>query len=202
MLPFAALADEPVVLVLGDSLSTAYGMEQSAGWTALLERRLDAEGYAYRVVNASISGETTRGALARLPRTLERHRPAIVIVALGGNDGLRGFPVNVMRGHLVEIIELSQAAGAGVLLAGIRIPVNYGAEYAEKFHAVYAELAKKHDVALVPFFMQGVALDPGLMQGDGIHPNAAAQPVLLDTLWPHLQPLLDRPRRAAAAGSG
>ncbi len=182
----------PSILVLGDSLSAGYGLRVEQGWVALLQRRLDAEGYGYRTVNASVSGETTGGGLARLPRALERHRPDIVIIALGGNDGLRGLPVGELRGNLESMIRASRAAGARVLLAGMRIPTNYGPQYTEKFFSTYAELARSQKVALVPFFLEGVALRDDLFQDDGIHPNAAAQPLLLGNVWPVLEPLLAR----------
>lgn len=186
--PSSAVVEKPVILVMGDSLSAAYGMPREAGWVALLQTRLNA--CDYRIVNASISGETTAGALTRLPRALEQHQPAIVILELGGNDGLRGIAVPEFRRNLARLISLSRAAGAKVLLTGIRLPSNYGPQYTEKFFAVYAALAAEYDTALVPFFMAGVALNPELMQGDDIHPNAAGQPRLLANVWPHLQPLL------------
>jgi acyl-CoA thioesterase-1 len=187
-----AATERPAILVVGDSLSAGYGLKLEQGWVSLLQRRLDAQGYGYRTVNASASGETTGGGLARLPRALDRHRPAIVIIALGGNDGLRGLPVSELRGNLEAMIQRSRAAGAKVVLAGMRIPTNYGPQYTEKFFSVYGELAKAEKVALVPFFLEGVALRDDLFQDDGIHPNAAAQPILLANLWPALQPLLER----------
>lgn len=185
-------AGRPVVLVVGDSLSAGYGMSVDAGWVALLQRRLSAEGYGYRVVNASASGETTGGARARLPRALELHDPAIVILELGGNDGLRGLPLKQVRGNFEAMIEAAKAAGAEVVLVGMRVPPNYGAAYADQFHAMYRELAREHRTPLVEFFLDGVALDDRLMQADGIHPTGEAQPQLLDNLWPALQPVLKR----------
>jgi acyl-CoA thioesterase-1 len=187
-----AAAERPAILVVGDSLSAGYGLKREQGWVSLLQRRLDAQGYGYRTVNASVSGETTGGGLARLPRALERHRPAIVVIALGGNDGLRGLPVGELRGNLQSMIRASRAAGARVVLAGMRIPTNYGPQYTEKFFAVYADLAKAEKVALVPFFLEGIALRDDLFQDDGIHPNVEAQPILLANVWPVLEPLLDR----------
>lgn len=187
-----SVGNGPSLLVVGDSLSAGYNVELAATWVGLLERRLAQQGYGYRVVNASVSGETTGGALARLPRALALHRPAIVILELGGNDGLRGLPLEQVRGNLESMLTQIDAAGARTLLLGIRIPLNYGPEYSEGFHAIYAQLAKQHQAGLVDFFMERVALDPGLMQDDGIHPNTAAQPILLDTLWPALQPLLSK----------
>lgn len=183
-------APAPTILVLGDSLSAAYGIRLEQGWVSLLQDRLKAKGYGHRVVNASSSGETTGGALARLPRALEKHRPAIVIVELGGNDGLRGLPITEIRANFESLIRLSRGSGAHVLLIGMRIPPNYGPRYAEGFARMYVELAKKYKVPLVPFFMEKVALRSDLMQSDGLHPTAAAQPLLLDTVWPALRPLL------------
>jgi acyl-CoA thioesterase-1 len=177
---------------LGDSLSAGFGIRVEQGWVALLQGRLKDQGYGYRVVNASESGETTGGALARLPRALSVQRPAVVIVELGGNDGLRGLPVADLRANLDSILRLSQQAGARILLIGMRMPPNYGAAYTEAFHAVYGDLAKQLKVPLVPFFLDGVALDDALMQEDGLHPNAAGQPRLLDQVWPKLKPLLKK----------
>jgi acyl-CoA thioesterase-1 len=180
------------ILVLGDSLSAGYGVKVDATWVALLQRRLAAQGYGYSVVNASVSGETTGGGRARLSRALELHKPAVVVLELGGNDGLRGLPVKQVRANLEYIIEQSRNAGAQVVLVGIRMPPNYGAEYADAFHALYGELARKYQLSLVDFFLEGVALDENLMQEDGIHPTAAAQPKLLDNLWPALLKVLNK----------
>jgi acyl-CoA thioesterase-1 len=186
---FVLLAQPPAVaanegiLIVGDSLSAAYGMEIGESWPSLLQQRLDENGYAYRVFNSSITGETTQGGLTRLPRLLERHDPAIVIVELGGNDGLRGLPLDVTRGNLSAMIEMSQAAGAHVLLAEMRIPPNYGRSYTERFNGTYHELSEQPGVTLLPFLLEDIALDPGMMLPDGIHPTAAAQPVILDKVW-------------------
>jgi acyl-CoA thioesterase-1 len=181
------------ILVLGDSLSAGYGVKVEETWVALLQQRLARQGYdGYRVVNASISGETTGGARGRLPRALELHKPSIVVLELGGNDGLRGLPIKQVRANFEYMIETAQAAHAKVVLVGMRMPPNYGPEYAESFHALYGELARKYDVPLVDFFLEGVALDDTLMQTDGIHPNAAAQPKLLDNLWPALSKVLEK----------
>lgn len=188
----AADTTPPVILIVGDSLSAGYGVKVDATWVALLEKRLAERGYRYRVVNASVSGETTGGARTRLPRTLELHRPAIVVLELGGNDGLRGLPLKQVRGNFEAILSQVQAAGARPLLVGMRIPVNYGPVYANGFHALYADLAKQFAVPLVEGFLEKVALDPALMQADGIHPNNRAQPILLDTLWPALARLLQQ----------
>ena len=185
-----AVADDATIVILGDSLSAAYGMELSESWPSLLQRRLEQNGHAYRVFNSSIAGETTQGGLTRLPRLLEQHRPAIVMVELGGNDGLRGLPLEVTRGNLSSMIEQSQAAGAAVILAEMRIPPNYGRTYTEKFNGTYSDLADQHGAVLLPFLLQDIALEPGMMLDDGIHPTAAAQPLILDQVWSVLQPLL------------
>jgi acyl-CoA thioesterase-1 len=182
----------PVILVLGDSLSAGYRIPVEQGWVARLQKRLDDEGYGYTVVNASVSGETTTGGLERLPRALDRNKPAVVIVELGGNDGLRGLPATELRDNLENIITTSRAAGARVLLAGIRLPPNYGAQYTDQFYAVYEDLAKDLRVPWVPFFLEGIALRDELFQDDGIHPDLQAQPILLDNVWPVLEPLLKR----------
>ena len=178
------------ILVVGDSLSAAYGIDPAAGWTELLAQRLQAEGLGYQVVNASITGDTTRGALARLPRLLERHRPAVVILELGGNDGLRGIALPEMRANLGRMVTMSQEQGARVLLLGMHLPPNYGPAFTEAFHAVYHDLAAEHGVALVPFFLEGVADDEALFLPDRIHPNEQAQRQLLNNVWPALEPLL------------
>lgn len=177
-------------MVLGDSLSAAHGIDRNKGWVSLLQKQLRIQGYAYRVVNASISGDTTAGGLSRLPAALSRFRAQIVIVELGGNDGLRGISINETRRNLGGIIATARQAGARVLLLGIRLPPNYGAEYTRRFAAIYSTLAKRYDVPLVPFLLQGIATNPKLMQADGIHPTAQAQPMMLDLVWPKLQPLL------------
>jgi acyl-CoA thioesterase-1 len=188
----AARAEPPTVLVLGDSLSAAYGIRLEQGWVALLQDRLKSKGYGHRVVNASASGETTGGALARLPRALERHRPAVVVIELGGNDGLRGLPIADVRANFESLSQRSRDSGAHVLLIGMRIPPNYGPAYTKAFHDLFGELATKHRLPLVPFFLDGIALDDSLMLEDGLHPNAAAQPRLLEMVWPVLEPLLKR----------
>lgn len=188
----AARAEEPeVILVLGDSLSAGYGMALEASWPRLLQTRLDGNGQRYRVVNASITGDTTQGGLTRLPRLLDKFQPRWVILELGGNDGLRGLSLDVTRNNLEQMIRLSQAAGADVVLTGIVLPPNYGPTYGERFRALFSELAEESGVLLVPFLMDGVALVDGMMQDDGIHPNAEAQPVMLDNVWAVLGPALD-----------
>jgi acyl-CoA thioesterase I len=188
----ADATSSPTILVLGDSLSAAYGIRVEQGWVSLLQARLRAKGYGHRVVNASSSGETTGGALARLPRTLATHRPVVVVVELGANDGLRGLPIADIRANLGKIVELAQQAGARILLVGMRIPPNYGATYTRQFHDLFGQLASSHRLARVPFLLEDVALDDTLMQDDGLHPTAAAQPRLLDEIWPRLEPLLAR----------
>jgi acyl-CoA thioesterase-1 len=188
-----AYAQTPAILVFGDSISAGYGLPRvERGWVALLQAKLKSEGYGYEVVNASVSGETTAGGLARLPRALSVHRPAVVILELGGNDGLRALPIEQMRANLSRMIDLAKGAGAKVLLLGMRIPPNYGREYTEQFSAVYVNLARDTHVPLVPFLLKDVALHPDLMQADGVHPVEAAQPLLLATVWPTLEPLLMR----------
>lgn len=184
-------SDDPTVLVFGDSLSAGYGIDTDQSWTALLQDRLEAQGYEHRVVNASISGETTEGGAARIGAALERFAPALVVLELGGNDGLRGFPPSRMRDNLGTIIEKSKAAGAEVVLLGIRIPLNYGPRYTSEFEGVFREVAAEHQIPWIDFFMDGVALNEELMLSDGIHPNAAAQPILLDNAWPVIAEALD-----------
>ncbi len=192
-----AAAQKNTILVLGDSLSAAYGLRPEQGWVALLQKRLETQGYGYSVANASVSGETTSGGLQRLPRALELHKPSIVVLELGANDGLRGLPVATTRRNLTQMIELAQKTGAEVLLVGIRMPPNYGPRFVEQFDRTFSELAKVYDLKLVPFLLERLALNPQalnprLLQADGLHPTGEAQPLLLDTVWPHLQPLLKR----------
>ena len=181
----------PQVLVLGDSLSAGYNIEVAQGWVQLLQQRLKEQGYGHSVVNASMSGETTGGGLNRLPRALKLHSPQVVIVALGGNDGLRALPLSVIRSNLENIVDLSIQAGAQVVLVGIRIPPNYGQEYGDGFYRIYAELAQSKGLFLVPFALEDIALSEGMMQSDGIHPTASAQERLLDNIWPALKMALD-----------
>lgn len=191
-----APAANPVVAVLGDSLSAGYGLATGTGWVDLLARRLSAEGYPHRVANASISGDTTRGGLARIDEVLAEHAPSVVIVALGGNDGLRGLPLAAMRENLAAIVARARARGAEVVLVGVRLPPNYGSAYTTAFEETYAEVARAAGVALVPRLLDGVAEDNRLFQGDRIHPGADAQPRMLDNVWPALKPLLNRQARA------
>jgi acyl-CoA thioesterase-1 len=186
-----APAEAPVILVFGDSISAGYGLARvEQGWVALLQTRLRTQEYGYQVVNASVSGETTAGGLARLPRALTLHQPKIVILELGGNDGLRALPVAQMRANLLQMVDLSLAAGARVLLLGMRMPPNYGPEFTEQFRSSYTELARAKNLPLVPFLLNDIALAAALMQADGIHPNDLGQPKLLDNVWPSLKPLL------------
>ena len=189
----SAQAETPVILVFGDSISAGYGLTRvERGWVALLQARLAEQDYGYQVVNASVSGETTAGGLARLPRALLLHRPQIVILELGGNDGLRALPILQMRANLGRMVDLATASGAAVLLVGIRIPPNYGPEYTEGFRQCYIDLARDKKVSFVPFLLNDVAQLPNLMQADGIHPNESGQPTLLANVWPSLKPLLRR----------
>lgn len=185
-----AVASASTILVFGDSLSAAYGIRPEQGWVTLLTQRLQTQGYGYQVINASVSGETSSGGLERLPRALSLHIPGIVILELGANDGLRGLPASALRDNLAQMVRLAQTAGARVLLVGIRIPPNYGPRYTDEFARVYAAVAQEYHLPLVPFLLEKVALDPTLMQADGMHPNAAAEPIVLDTLWPYLKPFL------------
>jgi acyl-CoA thioesterase-1 len=189
---------DPSVLVLGDSLSAGYNIDLDQGWVHLLQQKLRDQGYGHSVVNASMSGETTGGGLNRLPRALEVHRPQVVVVELGGNDGLRALPLAVVRGNLEGIIDLSTQAGARVVLVGIRIPPNYGQEYSEGFYRIYGELARQKRAFLVPFALDGIALEDGLMQADGIHPTGQAQQRLLDNIWPAIKAALDSAGTARA----
>lgn len=188
---------QPVVLVLGDSLSAAYGMPREAGWVSLLAERLAHHHPPYRVVNASISGETTQGGASRLPALLATHRPAVVIIALGANDGLRGLPLAHIRANLTHLVRQCKQAGARVLLVGMRLPPNYGPAYAQGFAQLYASVAREERVALVPFLLDGIALEPRYFQADGLHPTAEAQPMLLRTVWARLSTLLAAPQPAA-----
>ena len=179
------------MLILGDSLSAGYGMDSDQSWVYLLELRLNDTGHTYRILNSSISGDTTQGGLSRLPRLLDRYQPRIVIIELGANDGLRGINPGITRTNMTSMIQSGQQSGAKVLLAGIKLPPNYGVDYIEQFESMYADLAREYDTLLVPFFMDGVVFKPGLLQADGIHPNEKGQPVLLENVWRILKPALD-----------
>ena len=187
------------IVVLGDSISAGYGLAQGEGWVALLEQRIRQDKLDYAVVNASISGETTLGGANRIAAVLEEHEPAVVIVALGGNDGLRGNPLEETRHNLITIVEACRKAGAKVVIAGMRIPPNYGPVYTRRFEGLFAEVARQQNVSLVPFMLQGFADDRSKFQADGIHPAAAAQPRILYNVYHRLRPLLlPRPRRQAS----
>jgi len=188
MVPLAAATK--TLLIVGDSLSAGYGIAVDAGWAAQLQQRLNTEQRAYRVVNASISGDTTANGLARLPKLLAAHHPQIVIIELGGNDGLRALSLAAMQHNIETMIAKARLAGAHVLLIGIRLPPNYGKIYAEKFHRVYEDIAKTQQIPWVPFLLDGVAAHSALMQPDGLHPNAAGQGKVLDNVWLVLRPVL------------
>jgi acyl-CoA thioesterase-1 len=198
LVSFGAWAAEKSILVFGDSVSAAYGLARSQGWVALLGERLKREQPDYIVVNASVSGDTTSGGLARIDAALRRHKPAVVVLELGGNDGLRGLPVAAMKKNLATLIERSQKAGARVVVVGMRMPPNYGPDYTSAFERSFGELAKRYKTALVPFLMEGFAQKPELFQPDQIHPSAAAQPIMEERVWKALKPLLRdaNPRRA------
>ena len=178
---------QPSILIFGDSLSAAYGIGEDEGWVTLLAERLKQENSELKVINGSVSGETTTGGRSRLPSLLRRYTPAYVLIELGGNDGLRGLPLALMRENLTEMIKLSKTSGATVLIAGMQIPPNYGPRYTEPFYAQYAELAEEFDLYLIPFLIDGIPQQPELMQADGIHPKAEAQSMILDNVWPVLQ---------------
>ncbi len=189
-MPAAGWAAEKSILVFGDSLSAAYGIAQARGWVALLAERLRRERPDYSVVNASISGETTAGGLARIDAALEKHKPAVVILELGGNDGLRGLPVLQMKQNLSRMVDRAQKAGARVLLVGIRVPPNYGPAYTEAFEAAFRDVAKTHRAALLPFLLDGIAEKDDFFQPDRIHPTQEAQPLIERHVWSALKPLL------------
>lgn len=182
--------ENPRILVMGDSISAGYGIQREQGWVNLLAESLSDAEYPHQVVNGSISAETTSGGLARLPQALATHDPAVVVIELGGNDGLRGYPTAIVQQNLRQMVELALRQQRQVLLVGMRIPPNYGPRYTSAFFNMYQAVAAETGVSLVPFFLEKVALTPGMMQPDGIHPTAEAQPLLLETLWEYLEPLL------------
>ncbi|WP_459950140.1 arylesterase [Denitratisoma sp. agr-D3] len=190
LLLLSGLSQAATLLVFGDSLSAGYGIPREQSWPVLLDQRLQREGRPYTVVNASISGETTAGGRARLAAALKQHRPAVLILELGANDGLRGLSLDAMADNLTAMARMGRAAGAKVLLVGMRLPPNYGPDYVSRFEATFPTLAKKEKTALLPFLLEPVAREPESFQADGMHPVAAAQPRLLDHLWPVLKPLL------------
>jgi acyl-CoA thioesterase-1 len=189
----ATAAGVPTILVMGDSISASYGLAQGQGWVDLLQKRLASEGFPHRVVNASISGDTTAGGRTRIGPALKMHRPDIVIVELGGNDGLRGTALAPVRANLEFIVDAIQKAGAQALIVGMQVPPNYGASYVRQFTALFSDVAKARNAGYVPFLLQGFAEKPELFQPDRIHPTAQAQPLMLDTIWPELAKLVRRP---------
>ena len=192
MLMLPATGSAATIMIYGDSLSAGYGLPRQAGWTNLLLQRLHDENFDYKIVNASISGETTLGGKNRIAEALSAHKPEIVIVALGANDGLRGQSLDTMRANLDAIIQTCIKRNARVLLVGMRLPPNYGAAYTEKFHAIFRDLAQRRKLPLVPFLLDGFADNAALFQADGIHPAAQAQPLMLDNIWKVLRPMLRR----------
>jgi acyl-CoA thioesterase-1 len=189
--PASLASQQPLLMVMGDSLSAAYNLPAGSGWVSLLEQHLQQQNYSWQVVNASVSGETTGGGLTRLPELLRQHRPQIVLLELGANDGLRGQPPQRISANLDQMIQLSQQAGAEVLLLGILLPPNYGPRYLQQFEQIYPQLARQHQLPLVPFLLEGVADKPALMQSDGLHPTAEAQSRIFETVWVELKPLLN-----------
>ena len=188
----AAQINQPIIVVYGDSLSAAYGIKQGEGWVAILQQRIALKKLNYQVVNASISGETTSGGLSRFADMLKLQKPSIVLIALGGNDGLRGLNLKEISSNLEKMIVQAKAINAQVLLLGVKIPPNYGLKYSQQFSDNYQQLAKKHAIKLVPFFLDGVAGNPKLIQVDGLHPLAIAQPKILDNIWPILANMLKK----------
>lgn len=189
---FAANKTPASILVLGDSLSAAYGIDVDAGWVALLQRQIIKQGYDYKVINVSVSGDTTRTGLSRVDSALENHKPEVVIIALGGNDGLRGLAFSEIETSLSSIIERCKKTQSEILLVGVRMPPNYGAVYSQKFAQLYQRLASGYDIVLLPKMLDQVADNPELMQADGIHPKALAQPKIMQNIWSALKPVLDK----------
>ena len=185
---------EKIILVLGDSLSAEYGIGRGLGWVTGLQKTLDEKAPGHKLVNASISGDTTSGGLSRLPAALEKHQPDYVIIELGGNDALRGLPLTMTQSNLKRMTEMAQAKGAKVLLAGMQIPPNYGREYAQAFKSLYPSVANETGAVLIPFFLEGVAQSMDLFQPDGIHPNEQAQPIMANTVWKYLEPMIKSPQ--------
>ena len=189
--PAVAIAAGKSILVFGDSLSAGYGLAMSRGWVALLEERLKRDRIDYSVANASVSGDTSAGGRARIDAALERHRPAVVVVELGANDALRGLPLAQMKANLAAIIQRSKKSGARVLLVGMRMPPNFGPDYTQAFEGAFTQVAREQKVPLVPFMLEGFAEKLEYFQPDRIHPNERAQPLILETVWPKLKPLLN-----------
>ncbi|THF67444.1 arylesterase [Pseudothauera nasutitermitis] len=192
---FSGAAQAATILVWGDSLSAGYGLRSEEAWPTLLQTRLTREGFPHQVVNGSVSGETSAGGRSRLPAALEHHRPEVVILELGGNDGLRGLPPAQLADNLGAMVDAAQAAGARVLVVGMQMPPNYGPAYTRRFAATFGEVAGARGAALLPFLLEGFAERRELFQADGIHPTAEAQPLIVDNVWPHLVPLLDKAGR-------
>ena len=190
-MPMSAMA-KPIIVVLGDSISAGLGIEVEEGWVALLQKKLIERKSNYGIINASISGDTTAGGLARVDPILMANKPDIVLLQLGANDGLRGLSPVQMKSNLAEIVHRAQNTGAKVILLGMKIPPNYGKRYVDLFYNVYPQLAKELDISLIPFLLEDVALDKDLMQADGLHPNAKAQPILEEKIEPYLFPLLEK----------
>lgn len=189
----AASAARPTLLVFGDSLSAEYGLKRASGWVSLLEDRLKKEGFPYRIVNASISGETTAGGLSRLSAVLNKHQPRLVLLQLGANDGLRGLPISQTEANLRKMLELVSANGGKAVIIGIRLPPNYGMDYAREFDSLFLRIGSQTNTPVVPFLLDGFAQDPNFFQADGIHPNERAQPRMLMTVWSTLQSQLAKP---------
>lgn len=189
------MAGNKTILIFGDSLSAAYGLTPGAGWTTLLEQRLAQGAFPHRVVNASVSGETTAGGATRIASVLRAHQPSFILIELGGNDGLRGLPIELMRKNLDTIIKAAKRSGARPLLIGMRLPPNYGMSYTTKFQLMYRELATRHDIVLVPFMLQRIAARADYFQADMVHPTAAAQNLILEEIWDYLGPLLEEQRK-------
>lgn len=189
------MAGNKTILIFGDSLSAAYGLTPGTGWTTLLEQRLAQGTFSYRVVNASVSGETTAGGATRIASLLRAHQPSFILIELGGNDGLRGLPIELMRKNLDTIIKAAKRSGARPLLIGMRLPPNYGMSYTTKFQLMYRELATRHDIVLVPFMLQRIAARADYFQADMVHPTAAAQNLILEEIWDYLEPLLEEQRK-------
>lgn len=188
--PLSIASQKASILIVGDSISAEYGIESQSGWANLLASKITQEKLPYQVINASISGDTTISGLNRLKPLLEKYQPAVIILELGGNDGLRGLPVKVMKNNLHKMIEMSKRHQSKVLLAGMKIPPNYGKRYTDAFYKVYQDLSKTHKTRLIPFLLEGIGDKPELMQSDGIHPTQAAQPLIMNSVWEKLQPLL------------
>lgn len=185
-----AADDQPQILIVGDSLSSAYGLNVADGWAQLLQQKLQDQGQPHQVINSSVTGDTSANGRGRLPDLLAQYTPAILILELGGNDGLRGLSIRELRANLLDMVEMAGAAGARTLLVGMQIPTNYGAAYSRMFTESYATIATQTNSNLVPFLLSGFELDPGFFQSDGIHPNEAAQQIMLDNVWQHLEPML------------